>query len=390
MNIGILKERKKDENRVALQPFQVKELKNMGHEIFFETEAGLNSGFYDKEYSDSGAVVCSKNEVFEKAELILKIKAPLRSELADYKPNHVLFAYLHFDENMLPSDIRSIVSTGITAIAYEWVEVNGKYPLLEPMSCLTGYLFAQKSVELCSKYKGKLCGCYEKNMNVPGKMMIIGIGNIGQSAFNYAVHNNLQLIVVDKNPHTVNDRLNKRFDTEKLDYLSVYSVKVIKFDNGNQEKVIKEIADELPETDIVLCCAVRRPDLPKSAMEYLITKEMVATMKKGSVVADATACDRDLIETCVSSELLDYYDDIDGIIHYGCDHIPSYVGRTATELLTDRTFEYVKLIAQNGIAEAIKSNDGLRKGVMCAKGRLTHKYSAEKKGIPYVSIEEVL
>lgn len=390
MKIGVLKERKKDENRVALQPFQVKELISAGHKVFFETEAGLNSGFHDNEYSDCGAVICRKDDVFANAELILKIKAPLRSEFADYKPHHTLFTYLHFDENMVPEDIMSIVSTGVTAIAYEWVEVDGRYPLLEPMSRLTGYLFAQKSVELCTRKKGKLCGLYENGMNRPSTMMIIGMGTIGQSAFKFAFQNKMNLIIVDKTPGTLNDRLNRRFGTENRDYISDCGAKVIRFDNGCPEKTKNEMAQLLPETDIVLCCAVRRPDLPKSAMEYLITKEMVAVMKKGSVIADATACDKDLIETCVSSELLDHYDDVDGIIHYGCDHIPSYVGRTATELLTARTFEYVKLMVHNGVIETIKSSDALRKGVMCAKGRLIHRYSAEKKSLPYVSIEEVL
>lgn len=390
MKIGVLKEQKKDENRVALQPFQVKKLTKLGHEVFVETNAGWNSGFYDPEYAESGAVVCEKQVVLDNAALILKIKAPLRSEFCNYKPHHALFTYLHFDENMSPADITSIVSTGVTAIAYEWVEADGRYPLLEPMSRLTGYLFAQKSVELCSKYKGKLCGCYEKNMNLPGKMMIIGIGNIGQSAFNYAIHNNLQVIAVDKNPHTINDRLNRRFDTGKVDYLKTYGVQVIKFENDNPDKVIKEIAKVLPETDIVLCCAVRRPELPKEKMEYLITKEMVATMKKGSVIADATACDKDLIETCVSTEELDHFDNIGGIIHYSCDHIPSYVGRTATELLTDQTFKYVLEMVEKGVVETIKNNEELRKGVMCIKGVLTHKYSALKKNLDHSDISEVL
>jgi len=383
MNIGVLKEQKRDENRVALQPIQAGILVKAGHSVFVETGAGTNSGFYDDEYAENGATVCEKRKVLDNSTLILKVKSPLKFEFDDYKPQHTLFTYLHFDENFAPDDIMSIVRTGVTAIAYEWVEKDGRYPLLEPMSRLTGYLFAQKSVELCTKYKRKLCGVYESGTNDPATIMIIGVGTIGQSVFKFATQNNMKIIIVDKHPETLNSRLDIRFGTKGFDYMGKSSAKIICFDNSKPENTVKNIADILPDTDIVICSAVRRPDLPKEKMEYLITKEMVATMKRGSVVADATACDKDLIETAVSTELLDHFDDIGGVIHYNCDHIPSYVGRTATELLTSKTFEYVKRMAGSGIAETIAADESLRKGVMCMNGVFTHKYSAVKKNLEY-------
>jgi alanine dehydrogenase len=388
MNIGVLKEKKRDENRVALQPFQAGVLVEAGHSVFVETGAGLSSGFSDDEYLKNGAKVLEKQDVLDSVTLILKVKSPLKFEYSDYKPHHTLFTYLHFDENFAPADIMSIVGTGVTAIAYEWVEKDGRYPLLEPMSKLTGYLFAQKSVELCTKYKRKLCGVYESGTNDPATIMIIGIGTIGQSAFKFAMQNNMNIIIVDKHPETLNKRLDDRFGTCSFDYVDKSGAKIIRFDNTTPENTVKAIAEVLPNTDIVICSAVRRPDLPKEKMEYLITKEMVATMKRGSVVADATACDKDLIETSVSTELLDHFDDIGGIVHYSCDHIPSYVGRTATELLTSKTFEYVKKMAGNGIIETIAADESLRKGVMCMNGVFTHKYSAVKKNLAYKDISD--
>ena len=378
MRIGVLKEIKQDEYRVALIPEQVKVLFDLGHEVYVEHFAGEAAGFTDNEYIVNGAVSQSKAQVLENAMLLLKVKAPLPSEYKDYQKEHILFTYLHFDENIPKKEILKLISAGFLGIAYEWVEKNGKYPLLEPMSKLTGYLFAQRSYEFLTKYKGKLPGKYEKQ-HIGSKVLIIGLGTIGLSAINYFMHNGSQIVILDKHIGTINNRLNTRFETENIDYLYQYNIELKAFDSKNPQKTKDDLRNVISEFDIVLNCAVRRDDLSKEKLDYLIDRSMIKQMGKGSVICDTTACDQDLIETCVSSGDINHIDIIDGVVHYNCDHIPSYVANTATILLTEQTFPYVQEIVSKGIKETIEDNVAFRNGVSCYQGYITHLYAAQKK-----------
>jgi len=388
MKIAVLKEAKRDENRVALQPCQARILVDNGHEVFVEQSAGIQSGYQDDEYVENGAKISSKETALNNCELILKVKAPLESEYGDYGPEQTLFTYLHFDENISPDNIRRLISNNMLGIAMEWVKKDDIYPLLLPMSKLTGYLFAQKATELCARYKGLLCGKYEECL-FGSHILVIGVGTIGMSVLKYAMDNHFHINVVDKHTESINDRLNQRLNTS-VDYIGIHNFKVIKFDCDNPSDTKGEICNILPDMDIVINCAVRRPDLPKSTMEYLIDAEMIKLLKKSSIVCDATACDKDMIETAVSSESLYNFDIIHDVIHYNCDHIPSYVGRTATDLLTQATFPYILEMANNGIIPTVRSNEFLREGVSCYKGILTHEYSALKKALEYTNILQLI
>ena len=389
MNICVLKEIKVDENRVALQPEQIKKLTNLGHTVFLEFDAGLNSNFTNEEYKLNGAIIVSKQEALENAQLVLKVKAPLESEFNDYKRDQILFTYLHLDENIPKEKILKLIRSGFTGIAYEWVGADGNYPLLNPMSRLTGYLFAQKSIELLSKYKGKMAGKYEKE-HIPANILIIGLGTIGMSAFKYAYDNKLEITVVDKYPNAINQRLNNRFESESIDYCK--NIKIITFDTKKPVDCKNEISSNISKYDIILNCAVRRKDLPKDKLEFLIDKNMIKKMEKGSVVCDTTACDKDLIETCISSSKLEHIDIIEGIVHYNCDHIPSYVANTSTKLLTNQTFKYICEISNKGLEKAIQDNLELKNGVSCKNGYITHKYSSDKKNMQnyYKIIDEII
>jgi len=389
MNICVLKEIKVDENRVALQPHQAKKLIDLGHTIFVEYNAGLNSGFSNDDYEQNGAIIVSKNIALEKAKLVLKVKAPLESEYNDYKKNQILFTYLHFDENIPKEKILKLINSGFTGIAYEWVGGNGNYPLLNPMSRLTGYLFAQKSIELLSKHKGKMAGMYEDD-HTPANILIIGLGTIGASAFKYSDNNGLKITVVDKHPETINDRLNKRFKSNNIDYCE--NIKIITFDMDNPLECKNKISTEINKYDIILNCAVRRSDLTIEKLKYLIDKEMIMKMEKGSIICDTSACDKDFIETCVSSSKLEHVDVISGIVHYNCDHLPSSVANTASKILTNETFKYICEIANNGVESAIRMDNELRNGVSCRDGFITHKYSSDKKNMQdnYKTINEII
>lgn len=390
MEIGVLKEIKQDERRVALQPIQAGLLSSEGHNVYVEVGAGEGAGFSDEDYRACGANVVLKDELLARARLLLKVKAPLRSEFSDYAPRHILFTYLHFDENMPSQDISELISRGFLGIAYEWVGSAGQYPLLEPMSRLTGYLFAQRALELCSQEKGVFCPRNE-NLLPGGRALIVGSGNIGLSAFKYLSDLGVALtVVVNRSPDEFNHNANARFGTKGVDYMGGNSTDLVVMDNKDPSRTQDAIAAVLPATDIVLNCAVRRSELSKERMEYLIDRDMIRTMQKGSIVCDCTASDRDMIETCISFEALYHSYREEGVVHYNCDHIPAMVGPTATRLLTARTLSYIRYIADLESVAAIAEDASLRNGVCCYGGHLTNALSAHKKGLPYRPLNDVI
>ncbi|MES0063650.1 hypothetical protein [Mesorhizobium sp. M0041] len=391
MNIGVLKEIKEDERRVALQPIQAQALSRLGHNIYVEIGAGEEAGFSDADYLAGGGKLAAKDEVLARARLLLKVKEPLRSEYSDYAPHHILFTYLHFDENnVAPRDISELISRGFLGIAYEWVGKAGRYPLLEPMSQMTGYLFAQRALELCSKEKGVFCPRNE-NLLPGGRALIIGCGNIGLSAFKYLSDLGVALtVVVTRGREHFNCKANARFETEGVDYIGATGTNLVLMDKMDPSRTQDAIAAALPEIDIVLNCAVRRSDLPKRRMEYLIDRSMVGAMQRGSILCDCTACDRELIETCTSSASLYHSYREENVVHYNCDHIPSMAANTATRLLTARTFPYIRYIASLKSLQAITEDESLRGGVCCYGGHLTHALSAEKKRLPYRPLSDVV
>jgi alanine dehydrogenase len=197
-------------------------------------------------------------------------------------------------------------------------------------------------------------------------------------------------IVVPRSREEFNRRANDRFVTEGIDYVGTTGSELIVMDNKDPARTRDMIAAALPETDIVLNCAVRRANLPKPRMEYLIDRSMVRLMRQGSIICDCTACDRDMIETCTSSSLLYHAYRDENVVHYNCDQIPSMVASTATRLLTARTFAYIRHIANLGSLQALSEDENLRNGVCCYRGHLTHALSAEKKGLPYRSVDHLL
>ena len=384
MNIGVLKERKRDERRVALRPDQIRSLVEEGHAVWVERNAGEGAGFGDEVYVQAGAAVVDSDDVYDRATLLLKVKCPLPEEYGLLQSRHVLFAYLHFDENIPAANIQKIVETGVTAIAYEWVEENGRFPLLQPMSELSGAVFARQAMHLLIKGAGLLGGAYQSGWPA-ARAMVIGAGHMGSNAINVLVRNRFQLVIVDKHPETLASRLQGLLP----DSWTPGDADVIRFDESRPEESAEALRRRLPETDIVLSCAVRRPTLPKERCEYLIRRNDVARMRKNGVICDGTACNHDLIETGVSSDSLTETYVEEGVTHYNCDHIPALVPATSPLLLTQATFPFVRLLAL-GFEEAIRRSAALARGVMGYRGRLTHAYSATKKHLPYTELSQWL
>ena len=387
MVIGVGKEIKTDEHRVGLQPFQVKELAESGHKLLIEDNAGADAGFSNELYERNGAEIVDKDTLYQKSEMILKVKCPLPEELKYLRDGQILFTYLHFDENIPPEKLTNIIDTGVTGLAYEWVSKGNSLPLLEPMSAITGILFATRSMELLAQYKGKIPGKYISTIN-PAKALIIGVGHIGTNALNVLLMNRVKVDIVDKNPETLDSRVARYMDAEFWNQ-NKNDVDIITFDQNKPEQAINEMTKRMHTYDIVLLCAVRRPDFPKEKCEYLITRSMIKKMENNSIFCDTTACDKDLAETAISSEKMDYIYFDEGVLHYNCDHIPSYVANSSTQALTAATFPYIKMLAE-GFRPAVSKSKGLFESVMCYKKKLIHEYSAKKKGLAFTNLRELL
>lgn len=387
MIIGIGKEIKVDEKRVSMQPCQAKELIELGHKVLMEYDAGLLAGFPNEEYTQYGVQLVNKQELYDRSEMIVKVKEPLRPEYSYLKENQILFTYLHFDGNMPCKDILDIVNTKVNAIAYEWVTENNDLPLLNPMSDITGTLYALRSMDLLMQNKGKLPGNYFKNVESP-KVLLIGLGHIGMNALKVYLMNQLNIDIIDKHPETLENRVISRIGKEIWEQGKKF-VNIIKFDNENPSNTVNEIDANIEKYDIILNAAVRRDDLPKSRLEYLITAETVKKMKKGSIICDAPANIKDLIETAEPSEELYKPYEVSGVVHYTCDHLPAYTPHASTMLLTNATFPYVKLLAE-GFENAVKKCSALYEGTMCYKGNLVHEYTGKKKNINHCSLMSLI
>jgi len=388
MIIGVAKEIKTEEYRVGLLPGQAGILKRKGHGIMVESGAGHMAGFTDSMYMEKGAEIVSREKLYKYADMILKVKCPLESEYGNFRNGQILFTFLHFDENISAENIEKIISRKVTAIAYEWVIEKGESVLLKPMSEITGVLFALQSMKILMEKKGKLPVGFIKDIPDPSAL-ITGMGRIGTNALRVFLANGIHVTVIEKDTGNIEKNAFRYIDRD-LWKITEKNRKIIPFDTVNPSNTIEEISRLLPTCDIVLNCAVRSEDMPKSRMEYLINRRMLASMKKGSILCDATACDRDMIETSVSSERLQESYEFDGIIHYSCDHIPSLVPNTSSAMLSAGTFPYVEILADMGFENAVRQKKPLHAAVMCHKGRLTHRLTADKKKMNWTRLESIL
>jgi len=376
MIVGIPKEIKVGETRVAITPEGLKEFVQQGHKVLIESSAGEKNGFSDSDYEVTGGIIVGKEELFSTTELILKIKQPYAEEMPYFRKDQTLFTYLHLDENAPREYTEGLLKLGIFALAYEWVEKeDGTHPLLIPMSEITGNLVVQIGLELLTSPnggKGIFAGGIEGLS--PARVTIIGGGIIGCNAANYALRVGTKVIIVDKHPGDLSERL-KRYVPAHL----VEAVDGVESDESNIRRL-------LPQTDLLINGAVRRPDFKEP---HLITREMLKLMEKGSVLIDATACDHDMVETSITTSHLEPTFVVDGIIHYCVDNVPAAVPRTSTVALTGKTLPYALEIANKGFWSAISDNEELAKGVMFVKDKIVSKLIADLRGFDYYPLPTV-
>ncbi|NYV63935.1 MULTISPECIES: alanine dehydrogenase [Bacillaceae] len=370
MIIGVPKEIKNNENRVAMTPAGVVHLLNAGHKVIIETNAGLGSGFTNEEYKQAGAeIIESASDVWAKSDMIMKVKEPLSSEYNYFRKGLILFTYLHLAAE--PELTKALVDSEVIAIAYETVTVNRTLPLLSPMSEVAGRMASQIGAQFLEKTQG---GKGILLSGVPGvkrgKVTIIGGGMVGTNAAKIAVGLGADVTIIDLNP----ERL------RQLEDIFGTSVQTLMSNPYN-------IAEAVKESDLVIGSVL----IPGAKAPKLVTEEMVKSMQPGSVIVDVA------IDQGGNFETVDHITTHDnptyekhGVVHYAVANMPGAVPRTSTIALTNVTIPYAVQIATKGVLKAVNDNPAIKSGVNVANGHVTYEAVAKDLGYDYVTVEEAL
>ncbi|MEC1606688.1 alanine dehydrogenase [Bacillus halotolerans] len=369
MIIGVPKEIKNNENRVALTPGGVSQLVSNGHRVLVESGAGLGSGFENEAYESAGAEIIADPKQVWDAEMVMKVKEPLPEEYAYFRKGLVLFTYLHLAAE--PELAQALKDNGVTAIAYETVSEGRTLPLLTPMSEVAGRMAAQIGAQFLEKPKG---GKGILLAGVPGvargKVTIIGGGVVGTNAAKMAVGLGADVTIIDLNA----DRL------RQLDDIFGHQIKTLISNPVN-------IADSVAEADLLICAVL----IPGAKAPTLVTEEMVKQMKPGSVIVDVAIDQGGIVETVdhITTHDQPTYEK-HGVVHYAVANMPGAVPRTSTIALTNVTVPYALQIANKGAAKALADNAALRAGLNTANGHVTYEAVAKDLGYEYVPAEKAL
>jgi len=367
--IGVPREIKPGEQRVALTPAGARALAEAGHRVLVERAAGLGSSIRDEEYTREGAALASVDEAWARAELILKVKEPLSEEYGRMRPGQILFTYLHLAA--VPELARALQTTDVVAIAYETVQrPDGSLPLLAPMSEVAGRLSVQEGASYLTRARGGRGILLAGVPGVPpGNIVVLGAGTVGVNAARIALGLGADVSILDVNL----DRL------RAVDDLFHGRVITLMSNSFNIGQVLRR-ADLL--VGAVLITGARAP--------VLITKEMVASMKEGSVIVDVAVDQGGSVETIHPTTLLDPTYVVSGVVHYGVANMPALVPRTSTFALTNATLPYVLDLAGRGLVAAIRRNAPLAKGVNVWRGRIAHPAVAAALGEAATPLETLL
>lgn len=362
MIIGVPKEIKNKENRVAIVVAGVRALTQAGHKVVIQSSAGVGAGIADEDYRKAGGtLLTSAKEVYDQADLIIKVKEPLPEEYPLLRENQILYTYLHLaaDERLT----KALMERKIVGIAYETIQpADGSLPLLAPMSAVAGRMSTQIGATFLQHDhggKGLLLG------GVAGveraKVVILGGGVVGINAAKMAVGLGASVSILDVNLH-------------RLEYLSDIFGSSITTLYSNSEQVERVVT----VADLVIGAVL----VPGAKAPKLVTREMVSKMQPGSVVVDVAVDQGGSVETCrpTSHEHPTYT--VDGVVHYAVPNMPGAVPRTSTYALTNVTLKYALMIAQMGLKDAISQNEALRKGVNIFNGKLVYKQVADDLGLP--------
>jgi alanine dehydrogenase len=369
MRIGVAKEIKSDEYRVALTPAGARELIQQGHELLVEEGAGEGSAFPDAAYAAEGAQIVSVDDVWGDAELLLKVKEPVPAEYGRLREGLVLFTYLHLaaDEELT----RALVESGITAVAYETVETPDRaLPLLAPMSEIAGRLAAQAGAYFLEKPvggRGLLLGGVPGV--APGKVVVIGGGMVGYNSAVIAIGLGANVAIIERS-------------IDRMRHLEEVLGSRVTLLMSSSLQIEESVAD----ADVVIGAVL----IPGAVAPKLVTREMVAGMKDGSVVCDVAIDQGGCFDTSRPTTHSEPVYVVEGVTHYCVANMPGAVPITSTKALTNATLPYVEEIAEHGLVEAVARDPALAGGVNVLDGKITYGAVAEAHGLEYAPLEDVL
>lgn len=370
MIIGIPKEIKNSENRVAMTPAGVHELVNHGHTVYVQATAGNGSGFCDEDYINAGAkILPTIEEVYGIAEMIVKVKEPIEAEYKLIRKDQLLFTYFHFASSEPLT--HAMVESGSVCCAYETVRrADNTLPLLIPMSEVAGRMSVQEGMYFLERHhggKGVLLG------GIPGvkpaKVLVIGAGVVGTAAAYTAAGTGADVTICD-------------ISIPRLTYLHDVMPKNVKTLMSNKFN----ICEELKQADLVIGSVL----IPGAKAPKLVTRDMLKLMQKGTVMVDVAIDQGGCFETSHPTTHQDPIYEVDGIVHYCVANIPGAVARTSTFGLTNATLPYVLQLADKGWRKACKENKELLEGLNVVNGKVVYKGVAEAWNLPYTPVEDVL
>lgn len=359
MKIGVPKEIKAQEFRVALSPSAAYQLKQRGHTVLVENQAGVGAGYSDADYHAAGAdIIADHAQVFAHSDLVVKVKEPQPSEYPLLRPGQLLFTYLHLAPDRAQTE--ALMKCGITALAYETVEVNHRLPLLEPMSEIAGRM----SILVGGYFLAKHCGGSGTLLGgvpgvLPGKVVVLGGGAAGINAARMATGLGVDVTILE-------------VDLERMRFLDItlhtahtlYSSEV-------------HLMELLPSVDLLVGAVL----VPGAKAPKLIRREMLRRMRPGSVLVDIAIDQGGCAET---SHPTTHHNPVyveEGVIHYCVANMPAAYARTATQALTNVTYRYIEQLADHGLGEACQLNPALRKGINVMNGQVTNLAVAEAHGM---------
>ena len=370
MRVGVPKEIKSEENRVGLTPASVRELVHHNHEVVVETHAGHGIGFEDDAYRAAGAAIAkSADEVFARAELIVKVKEPQPVEIKRLQPHHVLFTYLHLAPD--PEQAKALMGSGATCIAYETVtSERGGLPLLAPMSEVAGRMAIQVGAHCLEKRQG---GAGILLGGVPGvaaaKVVILGGGVSGTNAARMAMGLEAHVIVIDKS-------LPRLYDLDLQFGSRLHTV------FATRDAIEKHVV----EADLVIGAVL----VPGAAAPKLVTRDMIRRMRRGSVIVDISIDQGGCFETSRPTTHADPTYVEDGVVHYCVTNMPGGVARTSAIALNNATLPFVIALADKGAKDALAADLHLRNGLNVSSGKIAHPAVAQALGVPWTRPEQAL
>lgn len=364
MIIGVPKEIKGQEHRVALLPSAAYQLVKRGHRVVVEANAGAGAGYPDSDYAQAGAtIVQDHSTVFQDAEMIVKVKEPQPSEFPLLRPGQILFTYLHLAADK--SLTEGLMKSGVTGIAYETIEVNRRLPLLEPMSEIAGRMSILVGGYFLAKHNGGsgvLLGGVPGVL--PGKVVVLGGGTSGINAARMAQGLGADVTILE-------------VDLERMRFLDI-TLHTAHTLYSNEAHLV----ELLPAVDLLIGAVL----VPGARAPKLIRRDMLRRMRPGSVVVDIAIDQGGCIETSRPTSHDQPVFVEEGVIHYCVANMPGAYARTATQALTNVTYRYIELLADAGLSEACQRQPALKGGINVFDGKLTHAAVAEAHGMEFTPL----